>query len=100
MGRLMPTRHERFTLYAILIACVGVYFAIRIGIVQAWLAITAPAMPEPILQFTPELPVTAWGVFAAAFLLVSSLLAYWLGPIIIARGIERAACEVQEFDGN
>jgi hypothetical protein len=37
---------------------------------------------------------------ALAFLAALALLAYWLGPIIIARGIERSARQVQEFDGS
>jgi hypothetical protein len=97
----MPTRRDRLGLYAILIGCMGIYFAIRFAVVAAWLQITAPPEAEPIVQFMPEpAGITLDVTTSAAFLLALALLAYWLGPIIIARGIERSARQVQEFDGS
>jgi hypothetical protein len=97
----MPTEKERFTLSAILLACCGIFLAIRFGLMSAWLAIANLALAgRPIVQSTPETHWSTWGLLGASLLMAASLLAYWLGPIIIARGIERSARQVQEFDGS
>lgn len=92
------THQERFTLKAIVFAALCLALAIRFGIVSAYYRVSTVALEAqaPVLRRAHDIDPQLWALVAVLAVLTFTALAWFVGPIIIARGIERAAENANE----